>query len=96
MSQANVEVIRRGYEHFRASGEMDEEITADNFVWDMSKFRGWPEQQRYEGVEGAITITRSPGWIDSFTVVRISGATEEPLRWVILGAPASPSPGARP
>jgi ketosteroid isomerase-like protein len=64
MSQANVEVIRRGYEHFRACGEMDEEITAHDFVWDMSTFRGWPEQPTYEGVEGARAFLRD--WTEAW------------------------------
>jgi ketosteroid isomerase-like protein len=64
MSQANVELIRRGYEHFRESGEMHGEITTDDFVWDMSKFRGWPEQQTYEGVEGARAFLRE--WTEAW------------------------------
>ena len=51
MSQENVEIIRRGFEHWMATGEF-EEVDAD-FVWDMSSFRGWPEQQIYPGIEGA-------------------------------------------
>src|SRR6187431_2207965 len=64
MSQANVDVIRRGYEHFRASGEMHGEITTPDFVWDMSNFRGWPEQQTYEGVEGARVFLRD--WLEAW------------------------------
>ena len=60
MSQENVERVRRGYEHFAATGDFVGESTAD-FVWDMSKFRGWPEQQTYEGVEGARVFLRD--WI---------------------------------
>jgi ketosteroid isomerase-like protein len=53
VSQENVERIRRGFEHFEATGEFLEEVVAPDFVWDMSKFAGWPEQQVYEGIEGA-------------------------------------------
>ena len=53
MSQENVEVVRRGYEQFQATGEFVAEIVTADFVWDMSNFLGWPEQQVYEGVEGA-------------------------------------------
>lgn len=53
MSDANVELVRRGYEQFRATGQFVAEFVAPDFVWDMSHFRGWPEQQVYEGVEGA-------------------------------------------
>ena len=53
MSQSNMELIRSGYERFRATGKFAADITAPGFVWDMSKFRGWPEQQVYAGSEGA-------------------------------------------
>jgi hypothetical protein len=52
MSEENVETARRGYEHFTATGELLEEIFHPDFVLDMSTFRGWPERQRYEGIEG--------------------------------------------
>jgi len=53
MSQENVEIVRRGYEHFVATGEPLEEIIDPEFVWDMSTFRDWPERQTYEGSDGA-------------------------------------------
>jgi ketosteroid isomerase-like protein len=53
MSQDNVEEIRRGFETFSATGELRSEHYAPDFVWDMSTFRGWPEQQTYDGLEGA-------------------------------------------
>ena len=53
MSQENVDRLRRGYEHLIATGDfLDENFHAD-FVWDMSTFHGWPEQQTYLGIEGA-------------------------------------------
>src|ERR1700730_5454891 len=52
MSQENVEIVREGLKQFRATGELSEDTAAD-FAWDMSNFHGWPEQQVYEGVEGA-------------------------------------------
>jgi ketosteroid isomerase-like protein len=52
VSAENVELIRRGYEVFVNTGEPLGENLADDFVWDMSTFRGWPEQQTYEGLEG--------------------------------------------
>lgn len=64
MSQADLEVIRKGYERFRATGQVDGEIIAHDFVWDMSKFRGWPEQQTYEGVEGARVFLRD--WLEAW------------------------------
>ena len=53
MSKQNVEVIRRGYEHFIARGEFLGENMDSEFVWDMSTFRGWPERQIYAGLDGA-------------------------------------------
>ena len=53
MPDDNVEIVRRGYAHFAANGSIDPGVTAEDFVWDMSTFRGWPEQQTYDGREGA-------------------------------------------
>jgi ketosteroid isomerase-like protein len=53
LSHANVELVRRAYEQFLATGRFVAEFATPDFVWDMSHFRGWPEQQFYEGVEGA-------------------------------------------
>ena len=53
MSQENVEIVREGYERFAATGEFVADLATDDFVWDMSNFHGWPEQQTYEGVDGA-------------------------------------------
>jgi ketosteroid isomerase-like protein len=49
----DVERLRRGFEHFAATGEFLAENVHADFVWDMSTFRGWPEQQTYLGLEGA-------------------------------------------
>jgi len=51
MSQENVEIIRLGYEHFKASGG-DIRANAD-LVWDVSNL-GWPDQQIYHGPAGAL------------------------------------------
>jgi ketosteroid isomerase-like protein len=54
----NVEIVRDAYERFRATGRFDSELAAPGFVWDMSHFHGWPEDQVYEGVEGAEAFLR--------------------------------------
>jgi ketosteroid isomerase-like protein len=64
MSQENVEIVRNGYERFAASGEFTDEIVTADFVWDMSNFHGWPEQQVYEGADGARTFLRE--WTDAW------------------------------
>ena len=53
MSQENVEVVRSRHERFVATRQFDADGVGPDFVWDMSNFRGWPERQIYEGVEGA-------------------------------------------
>jgi ketosteroid isomerase-like protein len=64
MSLENVEIVRRGYAHRQATGDFLDEIIAPDFVWDMSKLRGWPEQQVYEGIEEARRFIRD--WTAAF------------------------------
>ena len=52
MSEENVERLRYAFEQFMATGELSGDFAPD-FVWDMSTFRDWPEQQIYPGIEGA-------------------------------------------
>jgi ketosteroid isomerase-like protein len=70
MSQENVDVIRRGWEHFQTHGEPPEELMAPDFVWDMSTFRdilGVDEQ--YVGAEGVRRFLRE--WGETFDDWRI-------------------------
>jgi ketosteroid isomerase-like protein len=53
VSQENVEIVREGYEQFSRRKTFVAELAAPDFTWDMSHFHGWPEQQVYQGVEGA-------------------------------------------
>jgi ketosteroid isomerase-like protein len=53
MSQENVEIVRRGLEYRRVTGDFPDELVAPDHVWDASTFRGWPEQPAYHGIEGA-------------------------------------------
>jgi ketosteroid isomerase-like protein len=64
VSERNTEIVRRGYDHFAATGEMAADQTAPEFIWDMSKFGGWPEQQLYEGLEGAQEFMRV--WLEAW------------------------------
>src|SRR6266581_443690 len=59
MSQENVEIVQRGYEQFATTRRFVAELARPDFVWDMSNFRGWPEQQTYEGVAGAEAFSES-------------------------------------
>jgi ketosteroid isomerase-like protein len=56
VSQQNVEIIRRSLEDFQTTGQPDADLMTPDFVWDMSNFLGWPEQQVYEGVEGTLSF----------------------------------------
>jgi ketosteroid isomerase-like protein len=60
MSQKDVESMRRGYEHFMATGEM---LGHADLVWDVSRL-GWPDQQIYSGVEGAMQFNAE--WADAW------------------------------
>ena len=59
-----MEIVREGYERFTATGEFVADSTTDDFVWDMSNYHGWPEQQVYEGVDGAAAFLSD--WIDAW------------------------------
>ena len=59
MSQENVKVVRRGYEHFNGSGEVDYSVLDPEVVYDLSRrtfdplvFRG------YEGVGEFLRLIR--------------------------------------
>jgi ketosteroid isomerase-like protein len=58
VSEENVEAMRRGYEHFIATREVRAHV---DLVWDVSRL-GWPEQQIYSGVEGAMQFNAE--WAD--------------------------------
>src|SRR4051794_14270061 len=60
MSKENVEIIRRGYAHFEATGEVR---AHPDLVWDVSNL-GWPDQQTYLGVEGAKQFNAE--WADAW------------------------------
>jgi ketosteroid isomerase-like protein len=62
----NLEVVREGYERFRATGRFVAELATPDFVWDMSKFHGWPEEQVYAGAPGAEAFLRewTAAWDD--------------------------------
>ena len=64
ISKQNVEIVRRHYEHRQSHNDFLEEIIAPDYVWDMSHFRGWPEQRTYEGIDGARRFIRE--WTAAF------------------------------
>lgn len=65
MSHENVEIVRRAWGRFLASGEPPEHAMAPDFVWDMSTFRDMVGMQaQYEGAEGMRRFLRE--WTESF------------------------------
>src|SRR5437879_2765908 len=64
MSRENVELVRRGYEHFRSTGAPAADDMSPDFVWDMSTFAGWPEKQVYEGPDGALEFLTA--WVSAW------------------------------
>jgi ketosteroid isomerase-like protein len=84
MSQENIEIIRRGYEQFAATGELDRETISPDLVWDMSNFAGWPEQQIYEGIEGAQAFLENwrSAWDD--WVLEVDGIRDAGDKVVVL------------
>ena len=61
VSQHNVDIVLRGFEHIVATGEPLLDHLAPDFVWDMSTFAGWPEQPHYEGAAGLSAFLRDWG-----------------------------------
>src|SRR5215208_2094955 len=45
MSHANVEIVRRGYEHVKVTGELRAGIVHPDFVWDMAMFAAGPSRR---------------------------------------------------
>jgi ketosteroid isomerase-like protein len=64
MSDENVGIVRDGLGRFAATREFPAERVTADFVWDMSNFHGWPEQQVYAGADGARTFLRE--WMDAW------------------------------
>jgi ketosteroid isomerase-like protein len=64
MSQDNVRAFRRGFEEFTETHAYRPETFHPEFVWDMSTFRGWPEQQTYAGFAGAQAFLAE--WLEAF------------------------------
>ena len=64
MSTENVEIVRSRIQRFIATGELNEDWYTDDFVWDMSTFRGWPEKQQYHGLAGIREFLS--GWLEAW------------------------------
>jgi ketosteroid isomerase-like protein len=62
MSEENIEIAWRSYEHFIATGDVPPEVFDPEFILDMSKFRDWPERREYHGVQGFRDFLRD--WLE--------------------------------
>ena len=69
MSRENVKTLERGYAWFSEHGRFPGHLATPDFIWDMSHFHGWPEQQIYEGIDGANEFLAS--WVSAWTDWRI-------------------------
>jgi ketosteroid isomerase-like protein len=69
MSRENMETLEEGYASFRERGRFPRHLATSDFVWDMSHFQGWPEQQLYEGMEGADEFLEA--WVGAWDDWRI-------------------------
>jgi ketosteroid isomerase-like protein len=70
VSEENVAIVKPGWEHFQATGELLVDIMAPDFVWDLSTFRdlmGLAPQ--YKGAEGTGRFLRE--WSEPFGEWRV-------------------------
>jgi ketosteroid isomerase-like protein len=63
MSQENVELLRRGYEHVAGTGELPRDVCHPDLVWDTTTFGGF-NAERCIGVDEANRWLAR--WIDGF------------------------------
>jgi ketosteroid isomerase-like protein len=64
MSQENLDLLRRGYEHVERTGEILREAVQPDFVWDTTTFRGAIRPGTYVGVDE--TNEWLADWLESF------------------------------
>jgi ketosteroid isomerase-like protein len=94
---SNIEVVQGAYEQFREIGEINHEFVHEDFVWDMSHYTGWPEQQVYYGPKAATRFMNE--WRDSWDEwqweIRSLHAAEDKVVAVLHQAGRSKSTGIR-
>jgi ketosteroid isomerase-like protein len=64
MSQENVELLRRGFEHVERTGEFPPETAHPDFVWDTTTFRRGMRRQTCVGLDE--TNTWLAEWLEGF------------------------------
>jgi ketosteroid isomerase-like protein len=63
MSHEHVEVVKHALDEFIATGQFSDQMAAD-FIWDMSAFRGWPDQPLFHGFDGFSEFLSA--WTESY------------------------------
>jgi ketosteroid isomerase-like protein len=69
VSEENVEIVRRAWEHFVANREALDELYAPAYVLDISTLRDWIGQRQYEGVAGTRAFVQD--WTEGLDEWRI-------------------------
>jgi len=64
MSQENVELLRRAFEHVERTREILPELVVPDFVWDTTTYRGGVQPATCEGVDEANQWLAE--WLDGF------------------------------
>jgi ketosteroid isomerase-like protein len=64
MSEANIELLRRGFEHVERTGEFPPATAHPNFVWDTTTFRGGMQPRTCVGIEE--TNKWLAEWVEGF------------------------------
>ena len=80
MSLENVELVRRMLSEFEDTRQPLAEAFDPNFVWDLSRFQGWPGTQEFTGIDGFNEFFAS--WIEPYRewaseVLRLQAAGED-------------------
>ncbi len=45
-----MDIVKEALEAYIATGEFSDQVAAD-YIWDMSTFRGWPDQPVFHGID---------------------------------------------
>jgi ketosteroid isomerase-like protein len=64
MSEENLDLLRRGFEHVERTGEFSRETLHPEFVWDTTTFRGGIRPEKCVGIDEANKWLAE--WLDGF------------------------------
>jgi hypothetical protein len=91
MSQEDVELVRGVMERFATTQAPVLDVVADDSVWDMSEYAGWPEDQEYLGRDGIRRFIET--WLDAWEdyEMRVGDIADAP-RCVVVAVTQSGRP----